>query len=392
MCLLLLSTYTERLPDNVAYKTASDRWSIMIFLCLLLCLVRAASASNVSIALSTWQSGIASLYGGNDGSPAWDDYGAAGGSCGYTSIPYATWPFRSIAALPTTGQGYMAGPAQGCGTCYQISCTDDGPDFAGKCNPGSADQSVTIQITDSCPECQSNQFDVQAQTFGRIAPEFNGRMAMQYRRVTCTPDGNIAVRVDGNYAGAWLRIFIEQVAGSGGIVGVSIRSTSGTGDWLPMTNKFGASWESYSQPAHPSDLQITTDDGQTAVLEGIITDGASGVLESSVQLSSTPSAWAPTVFQTDFNPAVVPGSTSAAVVSQVFGAQVESEECCDSSSCYDINFAFSEFSCAQQKAFGHCNATFLTQPVKQQDATLEGLDIRQGYCSRTCSRCTCAQV
>lgn len=349
-----------------------------------------ASCGNVSIALSAWQPGIASLYGGDFGSAHAKDYGASIGSCGYADIPVTAWPFLSIAALPTTGQGYLTGPVQGCGTCYQLTCVDDGPSFNGKCNPGSAEQSVTVQSVDVCPECLPNQFDVQAQTFGRIAPEFNGRIAMQYRRVTCTPDQNIMVRVDGNFNGAWLRVFPYGLAGSGGVQSVSIRSTGSTGSWQTMTNKFGAAWESYSQPPHPSDLQISTDDGQTAVLEGIITDGASGYLTSNVQLSSTPPAWQPTVYVTDFNPTVQPGSTSTAVISQPLGsgAQVQSGQCCDQ--CFDINFAFSTFSCQQQKAFGHCNATYLTRPVKQQDATLEGLDINQGYCSKTCGRCRCA--
>lgn len=156
---------------------------------------------NASVALSTWRPGIASLFGGDLNTPQGDEYGATIGSCGYANIPTVTWPYRSIAALPTTGQDYMNGPVQGCGTCYQISCVNDGPDFSGKCNADSANQSVTVQITDSCPECMANQFDVQAQTFGRIAPEFNGRMATQYRRVSCTPPGNINVRVDGNYPG-----------------------------------------------------------------------------------------------------------------------------------------------------------------------------------------------
>lgn len=251
---------------------------------------------------------------------------------------------------------------------------------------------LTYPSMRSCPECQPNQFDVQAQTFGRIAPEFNGRMAMQYRRVSCTPEGNIAVRFDGNYAGAWLRLFLLSVAGSAGITGVSVRSSGAGGPWQPLVNKFGASWESYSQPPHPADLLVTTDDGQSAVLAGIVTDGASGVVESGVQLATDPPAWSPLVLPTVFNPAVEPGSTAAAVVSRAFGAAAQAAECCDSASCYDINFGFATFSCAQQRAFGKCNETFLTRPIKQQDATLEGIDINQGYCSRTCGRCRCQAV
>ena len=246
------------------------------------------------------------------------------------------------------------------------------------------------QITDSCGECQLNQFDIQAQTFGRIAPEANGRMAMQYRRVTCTPDGNIKVRVDGNYGNAWLRLFVLNIAGSAGVVAVNIRSSGSDGPWSAMTNKFGASWESYAQPPYPSDLQVTTDDGQTALLEAVITEGAAGIIDTNAQVSTTPSIWQPTVFQTNHNPAVEAGSTSTAVVSQSFGARVEADVCCDR--CFDINFAFAEFTCAQQKAFGKCNETFLTRPVKQQDATLESLDPLIGYCALSCGRCQCTAL
>ena len=214
-------------------------------------------------------------------------------------------------------------------------------------------------------------------------------MAMQYRRVTCTPVGNIKIRIDGSYPGAWLRLFALNLAGSAGVTSVSIRSSGSTGPWQPMVNKFGASFESYSQPPQPSDLQITTDDGQSIVLPGIITSGASGVVESGVQLSTTPTKWQTSVLQTSFNPGVQPGSTSSSVVSQAFNAAVESDQCCDSAGCYDINFAFSEFSCAQQKAFGHCNSTFLRRPIKQQDLTLEGLDPNIGYCSKSCGFCKC---
>ena len=246
------------------------------------------------------------------------------------------------------------------------------------------------QITDSCGECQANQFDVQAQTFGRIAPEFNGRMAMQYRRVSCTPDVNMAVRFDGNYAGAWLRLFVLDVAGSAGVTGVSVRSSGAGGPWQPLVNKFGASWESYSQPPQPSDLLVTTDDGQTAVLTGIVSAGAQGVVRSGVQLSAVPPTWDPLVLPTAFNPAVEPGSAATSVVSQAFGAAAQSDVCCDAASCYDINFGGATYTCRQQLAFGQCNATFLTRPIKQQDATLEGINIEQGYCSRTCGRCSCA--
>lgn len=121
----------------------------MLSLCMFLLGVGAAAgAGDVAVALSTWTPGVASLYGGDVGTEAAKEYGATIGSCGYADIPVVSWPFLSIAALPTTGQGYLDGPAQGCGTCYQLSCVNDGPEFNGKCNPDSANQSVTVQITD----------------------------------------------------------------------------------------------------------------------------------------------------------------------------------------------------------------------------------------------------
>lgn len=128
---------------------------------------------------------------------------------------------------------------------------------------------------------------------------------------------------------------------------------------------------------------LTTDDGQSAVLAGIITLGAAGVVGSDVQLSPTPPVWNPFIFPTSFNPAVEPGSTAAAVVSQPFGGQIESADTCDLTT-LDINFSGATYSCAQQRAFGKCNSTFLNRPVKQQDLTLENYDPRLGYCHRTC--------
>ena len=57
-------------------------------LILALCLLFATGcldASNVSIALGTWQPGIATLYGGDTGTMQTSEYRATIGSCGYTN-------------------------------------------------------------------------------------------------------------------------------------------------------------------------------------------------------------------------------------------------------------------------------------------------------------------
>ena len=47
----------------------------------------------------------------------------------------------------------------------------------------------------------------------QLAPLPNGRILMQYRRVTCTPPDPITVRIDGNNGpGLWVRLWIEVCA------------------------------------------------------------------------------------------------------------------------------------------------------------------------------------
>lgn len=44
---------------------------------------------------------------------------------------------------------------------------------------------------------------------GQIAPMQYGRIAIQYRRVECTPPSNMRVIIDQNSgAGAWLRLYV----------------------------------------------------------------------------------------------------------------------------------------------------------------------------------------
>ena len=52
--------------------------------------------------------------------------------------------------------------------CFQIQCINDGSAYQGKCNPDWATNSVTIMITDQCPECKPDQIDLQALTFGKV--------------------------------------------------------------------------------------------------------------------------------------------------------------------------------------------------------------------------------
>jgi hypothetical protein len=43
-----------------------------------------------------------------------------------------------------------------------------GSDEQGRCNADPDARSITIQITDACPECQPDQLDIQALTFNKV--------------------------------------------------------------------------------------------------------------------------------------------------------------------------------------------------------------------------------
>lgn len=288
--------------------------------------------STTAISLTSWTNGIASLYGGDIGTPAANENGATIGSCGYGVIPVSTYPYLSIGALATESEAYKNGPVEGCGTCYQISCVNNDTQLENKCNNDWQTQSITIMITDSCPECAKNQFDIQAQSFGRLAPEINGRIAIKYRRVTCTPNENIKVIISGNNAGAWLRVFITNIAGSAGIKQVNIRSSNSNSPWLSMSNIFGGSWEIWTQPPQPSDLEILTDDNQSAILYNVITKDGSGSINTNTQISNVPLLWNFPI-SSSFNPSIHINSTSQYVLSYQDSIYY-SEQCqCECSYC-----------------------------------------------------------
>lgn len=41
-------------------------------------------------------------------------------------------------------------------------------EWANNCILGGDQVSIVVQITDSCPECQANQFDIQALTYNKV--------------------------------------------------------------------------------------------------------------------------------------------------------------------------------------------------------------------------------
>ncbi len=68
------------------------------------------------------------------------------GSCGYGDLSKTAYPFWSVAALSTQNQFYLAGPANGCGECFEIQCLNSEGQFA---------VSLASHCKDACHTCDN---------------------------------------------------------------------------------------------------------------------------------------------------------------------------------------------------------------------------------------------
>ena len=106
-------------------------------------------------------------------------YGTKEGSCGYGSLSKDQYPFWQVGAFATSNKFFKSIPGSACGTCWEIQCVE-GKEFSGRCRDGGG-KSVTVTITDSCPECASDHMDLQALVFDKLSPMPLGRINMKYR-------------------------------------------------------------------------------------------------------------------------------------------------------------------------------------------------------------------
>ncbi|KAK9837793.1 hypothetical protein WJX74_005149 [Apatococcus lobatus] len=198
-----------------------------------------------------WRTGIATNYGGpHDGdSPYSPSYGTSIGACGQ---------------------------------CFEIQCVNSGGEFAGRCN-GDGGESITIMVSDACPECEADHLDLQALTYNQLGPMELGRIDIKYRRVNCKPPVSMMVDVDSSSGeGGWIRMTVKNAAGRAAIKGVSLRG-SGSGSWTELNNDWGARWETGQQPSgYPFDMMITQDDGQVVTCNGCM-DKGTGAFQTSMQ-------------------------------------------------------------------------------------------------------------
>ena len=56
-------------------------------------------------------------------------------------------------------------------------------------------------------------------------------------------------------AGGWIRLSIDDTGGRAAVKSVAVKG-SGSGDWKPLDNSWGATWELSSAPAAPLSFKV----------------------------------------------------------------------------------------------------------------------------------------
>ncbi|XP_043710556.1 putative expansin-B2 isoform X1 [Telopea speciosissima] len=225
------------------------------------------SSYNTSKTESDWSPAGATWYGSPTGP------GSDGGACGYgTSVEQS--PFSS---LVSAGGSSLYKSGKGCGTCYQVKCTENG---ACSGNP------VTVVVTDECPGCvsESVHFDMSGTSFGAMAKSGQasqlrkaGKLQIQYQRVECNYGGvKLAFHVDSGSNSEYFAAVIEFEDGDGDLSGVDLRQALDSDTWLCMQESWGAVWKlNYgSELQAPFSLRLTSlESGKTLVVNNAIPAG-----------------------------------------------------------------------------------------------------------------------
>ncbi|KAF3781055.1 putative expansin-B2 [Nymphaea thermarum] len=201
----------------------------------------------------------------------------AGGACGYGNAVEEP-PFSSLIAA---GGPSLFSSGKGCGACYQVKCSENE-------NTACSGQPVTVVITDECPggPCldESAHLDLSGTAFGAMALPGQagalqnvGRMQIQYRRVACGyPGTNLTFKVDLGSNAYYFAAVIEFEDGDGDLASVDLAqaspSLSGTDQWLPMQQSWGADWKlnAGSPLQAPFSIRLTSlSSGKTVVAKDL---------------------------------------------------------------------------------------------------------------------------
>ncbi|XP_065872095.1 putative expansin-B2 [Euphorbia lathyris] len=184
-----------------------------------------------------WQEAVGTWYGPPTGC------GSDGGACGYAKA-VSEHPFNSMITAISHNL-YKEG--QGCGVCYQVKC---------KNNPCCSEKPVRVTVTDLCPECQHNHFDLSGTAFGALAKHGeednlrkSGKLQLEFTRVECDYSAkNVDFKIDVGSNPYYLAFVVEYPEGDGDISKVYVRDClAKPDDWKPMVRSWGALWK-YNSP------------------------------------------------------------------------------------------------------------------------------------------------
>ncbi|PRW57696.1 hypothetical protein C2E21_3455 [Chlorella sorokiniana] len=274
--------------------------SLRAALALLLALAVARHAS--AGPLGDFIDGTAVPYGGPaDGQdPHVASGGLVSGSCGYGQLSQQDWPHW--AAVAVSPQSFLSAngtrhPLLGCGACLELRC-DPRPGFKGRCPDNSDGASIIALVTDTCKDCPPTKLTLHYLAFQqKLANPDQGEVGIKYRLVECPAPGNIVADIDTYRAGAggYIRLSLENVAGTGALESIELRKSPIAGDrlslagtsWTRMTNSWGSKWELSGLPEPPLDMRITSDTGEELVArQAIKAAGETGKQELAVQFST----------------------------------------------------------------------------------------------------------
>ncbi|KAL8518076.1 hypothetical protein ACS0TY_009385 [Phlomoides rotata] len=192
-----------------------------------------------------------------------------GGSCGFGD-DVAKAPYYG---LISAGNNNLFKSGKGCGTCYQVKCTE---------NPYCSGNPYTVTISDECPGACNNEdihFDLSPKAFGSLAKSGQadnllkaGRINIQYQRVDCNYDTGLTIKIHGGSNKYYLAFAVQNLEGDGNIGSIEIISSNSKG-WISMQQSIGAIWKVDLREGirGPYSVRITTiESRKTVVARNII--------------------------------------------------------------------------------------------------------------------------
>ncbi|XP_016434172.1 expansin-B4-like [Nicotiana tabacum] len=209
---------------------------------------------------------VATWYGDPAGA------GSDGGACGYGN-DVRNPPFS---AMVSAGNSNLFKGGKGCGACYQVICKE---------NLACSEVPITMTITDECPgTCGDGapfHFDLSGTAFGALAKPgqadlFRGAgiINIGYKRVSCNyPQTTVTFKIDAGSNPSYFSCVIEFENGDGDLDLVELRP-SGSDQWLPMKQSWGANWKIDLVPPQviaPFSIRLTPlDSKKTLIAENVI--------------------------------------------------------------------------------------------------------------------------